>query len=139
MGKYKQDSECIRIVSILKKIFGKHFKVFQKFANLLVNIWSYSYITNEYVYFDVIMYVCMYVYFISEIFVCKCIRFSVFVFIKDMLTTFLLIRDCTLSMEEGGRRVFVGVMKYFRHILMGHENFSKCLMGHEIFSYVLFS
>ena len=26
---------------------------------------------------------------------------------------------------EGGRRVFVGVMKYFRHILMGHEKFFK--------------
>ena len=29
----KQGSECIRIVWLLKKIFGKHFNVFQKFAN----------------------------------------------------------------------------------------------------------
>ena len=39
----------------------------------------------------------------------------------------------------GGWRDFVGAMKYFRHILMGHEIFFKILMGHEIFSYVLFS
>ena len=34
--------------------------------------------------------------------------------------------------EGEGERVFVGVMKYFRHILMGHEIFSKLLMGHKI-------
>ena len=28
-----------------------------------------------------------------------------------------------------GQRVFVGTMKYFRHILMGHEIFSKNLDG----------
>ena len=35
--------------------------------------------------------------------------------------------------------VFVGVMKYFRHILMAMKYFSKFLMGHEIFYDVLFS
>ena len=44
------------------------------------------------------------------------------------------IRDCTLSMYEGrggavGRKVFVGVMKYFRHILMGHGIFFKIFDG----------
>ena len=39
----------------------------------------------------------------------------------------------------GGLSVFVGFMKYFRHILMGHGNFSKFLKGHKIFSYFLFS
>ena len=39
----------------------------------------------------------------------------------------------------GGGQEGVGVMKYFRHILMGRERFSKILMGYEIFSYVLFS
>ena len=32
-------------------------------------------------------------------------------------------------MQEGGQRVFVGVMKYFRHILMGHEKFFKLFDG----------
>ena len=31
--------------------------------------------------------------------------------------------------REGGQRVFVGIMKYFRHILMGHEIFFKILDG----------
>ena len=35
------------------------------------------------------------------------------------------LRNRTLSMLEGGRRVFVGVMKYFRQILMGHKTFLK--------------
>ena len=30
---------------------------------------------------------------------------------------------------EGGQRVFVGVMKYFKHILMGHEIFFKIFGG----------
>ena len=29
----KQGSECVRIISLLKKIFGKIFKVFHKFAD----------------------------------------------------------------------------------------------------------
>ena len=29
----------------------------------------------------------------------------------------------------GGRRVFVGAMKYFRHLLMGHETFFKIFDG----------
>ena len=29
----------------------------------------------------------------------------------------------------GGQRVFVGAMKYFRHILMGHEIFFKIFDG----------
>ena len=39
----------------------------------------------------------------------------------------------------GGPEGFCGAMKYFRHILRGHEIFFKILMGHKIFSYVLFS
>ena len=35
------------------------------------------------------------------------------------------VRDRTLNMQEGRRRVFVGAMKYFRHILMDHEIFFK--------------
>ena len=30
----KQGSECTLIISLLKNIFGKHFKVFQKFADI---------------------------------------------------------------------------------------------------------
>ena len=37
----------------------------------------------------------------------------------------------------GEGRVFVGVMQYFRHILMGMKYFSKSLMAYKIFSYVL--
>ena len=29
----KQISECVHIILLLKKIFGKHFKVFYKFAD----------------------------------------------------------------------------------------------------------
>ena len=32
-------------------------------------------------------------------------------------------------MQEGGQRVFVGAMKYFRHKLMGHEIFFKIFDG----------
>ena len=32
----------------------------------------------------------------------------------------------------GGQRVFVGAMKYFRHILMGHEIFFKIFDGPQI-------
>ena len=41
----------------------------------------------------------------------------------------LSLRGRTLSILEVGRRVFVGVMKYFRHILMGHEIFLKIFDG----------
>ena len=57
----------------------------------------------------------------------------------NILKNFVNIRDRTLSMYEGGRSVFVGAMKHFRHILMGHEIFFKIFDGHKIFSYVLFS
>ena len=53
------------------------------------------------------------------------------------INTAILLRDRTLSMQEGSRGVFVVVIKYFRHILMGHEIFfkifSKFLVGHKIF------
>ena len=39
------------------------------------------------------------------------------------------VRDHTLSMQEGSRRVFVVVMKYFKHILMGNEIFLKTFDG----------
>ena len=38
----------------------------------------------------------------------------------------------------GGGRVY-GVMKYFRHILMGHEIFFKNFNGKQNIFYVLFS
>ena len=38
-------------------------------------------------------------------------------------TKFISFRDRTLSIQDRGRRIFVGVLKYFRHILMGHEIF----------------
>ena len=41
--------------------------------------------------------------------------------------------------KGGDWRVFVGAIKYFRHILMVHEIFFKIFDRHEIFSYVLFS
>ena len=41
-------------------------------------------------------------------------------------------RDGTLSMwEDRVRRVFVGVRKYFRHIMMGHEIFFKIFDGSQ--------
>ena len=47
--------------------------------------------------------------------------------------------DRTLSMQEGGRRVFVGIIKYFRHILMGHEIFFKIFDGlRNIFLFFIF-
>ena len=39
----------------------------------------------------------------------------------------------------GDRRVFVGVMKYFRHILTGREIFFKIFDGPQNIYYVLFS
>ena len=42
-------------------------------------------------------------------------------------------------MKEGARRVFVRVMKYFRHILMGHEIFFRNFDGPQnIFLYSIF-
>ena len=40
-----------------------------------------------------------------------------------------LVRDRTLSMQERGPVVLVGVMKYFRHILMDREIFFKTFNG----------
>ena len=49
-----------------------------------------------------------------------------------------LVRDRTLSMCEGAQRVFMGTMKSFKHILMGHEIFLKISDGlQNIFLYVL--
>ena len=50
-------------------------------------------------------------------------------------------RDRTLTCrtgEGGERKFFVGFMKFFRHILMGHEIFLKHFDGPQIFYYVLF-
>ena len=43
----------------------------------------------------------------------------------------ITLRDHTLRRGVGGgeQRVFVGAMKYFRHILMGHEVFFKIFDG----------
>ena len=46
-----------------------------------------------------------------------------------VLFQILYFRDHTLSIKKGARRVFAGVMKYFRHILMGHEIFLKIFDG----------
>ena len=50
-------------------------------------------------------------------------------FMIDALFISNTFRDRTLSMYEGVRRVFVGVMKYFSHILMDHELFSHVLFS----------
>ena len=34
-------------------------------------------------------------------------------------------------MYKGVQRIFVGVVKYFRHILTGHENFFKIFDGSQ--------
>ena len=36
---------------------------------------------------------------------------------------------CIKYVGAGGRKVFAGVIKYFRHILMGHEIFFKIFDG----------
>ena len=47
------------------------------------------------------------------------------------------LRECTslyvgsAEMGGGGRRIFVGVIKYFRHILLGHEMFFKLFHGSQ--------
>ena len=41
-------------------------------------------------------------------------------------------------MQEGDYRVSVGVMKYLRHLLMGHEIFFKIFDGPENFFHVLY-
>ena len=51
---------------------------------------------------------------------------------KDLFTLLFIageIRDRTLSMQDERRRVFVEAMKYFRHILMGHQIFPKIFDG----------
>ena len=40
-----------------------------------------------------------------------------------------ILRDRTLSMYEEGPEGFYGVMKHFRHVLMGHEIFAKNFDG----------
>ena len=40
-------------------------------------------------------------------------------------------RDHTLSMYKGVQRIFVGVVKYFRHTLTGHEKFFKIFDGSQ--------
>ena len=40
---------------------------------------------------------------------------------------------------RGSQGVFVGVIKYFRHILMGHEIFFQIFDVPKTFSYALFS
>ena len=54
---------------------------------------------------------------------------SISAFIPFLRVTNYFLSDRTLSMLEGGRRIFVGFMKCFRHILMGHEIFFKIFDG----------
>ena len=50
------------------------------------------------------------------------------------------LRDRSLSMSDGRPEGFVGVMKYFRHIFMGHEIFFKIFDGPQnIFSCSVFA
>ena len=59
-----------------------------------------------------------------------CFFFTVSNNVKLVFQLTFLFRDRTLSMREGGWwRVFTGVMKYFRHILMSHEIFLKIFDG----------
>ena len=58
-----------------------------------------------------IIYICIYIY----IYILSNTRF----------------RDHILSMYKGVQRIFVGVVKYFRHILTGHENFFKIFDGSQ--------
>ena len=56
----------------------------------------------------------------------------------DTVVNNTLIRDRTLSMQEGVRRVFGRVLKYFRHILMGHEILLEIFDGPQNIFHVLF-
>ena len=56
----------------------------------------------------------------------------------DTVVNNTLIRDRTLSMEEGDRRVFAEVLKYFRQILKGHEILWKIFDGPQNIFHVLF-
>ena len=58
----KQVSECTRIISLFKKVFGKHFKVFHKFANtadefiMPFSLWLFFCISLH-----IFMCICMYI------------------------------------------------------------------------------
>ena len=68
-----------------------------------------------------------------------------FVYLIVKMISFVRVRikrDHTLSMYKraaAAQRVFVGTMKYFWHILMGHKNFFKIFDGPWNIFYVLFS
>ena len=86
------DAEATRIISLLKKAFGKHFKVFHKFtgtANEFIKLFSLK-LTYIYVCVCIFLckYVCLYVYFKCVIYVCVCICCSVFVVLDDIGTSF---------------------------------------------------
>ena len=79
-----QGSEHILTISLLKKVFRKHFKIIHKFTVQLMNL-SSSFLCNYfylcvYVYFMCI--VCAYVCFMCVIYVCMCICCNIFMFIS---------------------------------------------------------
>ena len=78
----KQGNECVSIISLLKKIFVKHFKVFHKFADMAYDIMKVCECTF------LCKYVCAHVHFMCVIYVCMCIYCGVFVFINDINTRF---------------------------------------------------
>ena len=64
-----QGGECTRIISLLKVILGKHFKVFHKITNTADELNNISLCNNVFVCecFFYVCYVCIYVYYISVI------------------------------------------------------------------------
>ena len=74
----KLSSECACIISLLKKVFAKHCKVFQKFAGT-ANEFPIKLFSLKLIYICVCVciflsaYVCMYVYFMCVIYVYLCI------------------------------------------------------------------
>ena len=70
----EQDSECTRIISLLRKIFGKLFKLFHMFvstADKFIKIFSlYLFLHMTCVLLFLCAYVCIYAHFICNFFVC---------------------------------------------------------------------
>ena len=54
---------------------------------------------------------------------------KLFLYKREGIVSYRDLRDQTLSMQEGDQRVFVEAMKYFMHILLGHEIFFKIFDG----------
>ena len=72
----KKDGKFTCIISLLKKIFRKKFKVFYKFADSADKFSCFHNVavfTHVYVYVFLCLHLCIYVYFICVIYVCMCI------------------------------------------------------------------